>query len=137
MSGNKTFYPSVRSKEKNPSSGKDRLEEFVRKLPKYFIELSDTFDDYVGKAGKFLKINETQTGITVDVVGTVVSDKTYVHDQPIANTQWTVQHDLDKEIKAIVVDSTNKIVRTDIVYVDNNSLLVNFDIAVSGKVFCN
>jgi len=59
----------------------------------------------------------------------------YVHTQPVASTVWTVSHSLIAGTPAVqVYDNTNKmVIPTNIVPVDNNTVKIYFDTAVSGR----
>lgn len=109
---------------------------FDRETPVKFIDLTDTFKDYIGKAGKFLKVNDTENGITVTAIE-VESDKYYLHEQLTASSQWLVQHNLNKYPSVTVIDSALRIVICEVEYIDSNSLYVKTNSVFSGKAMCN
>lgn len=67
----------------------------------------------------------------------IASDKTYVHDQAAASSSWTVVHNLDKFPSITVVDTAGTVVIGSLVYVDTNTVVITFNSAFSGKVYCN
>lgn len=64
-------------------------------------------------------------------------DKTYVHNQIVANVIWTVTHNLGKFPSVSVVDSANTVVIGDVQYNSINSLTVVFSAAFGGLAYCN
>lgn len=64
-------------------------------------------------------------------------DKTYVHTQNVVSDIWTVTHNLNKRPSVTVVDSAESVVEGDIQYVDNNSVVLTFSGAFSGKAYFN
>jgi hypothetical protein len=62
---------------------------------------------------------------------------TYVFHQGVADTVWTIQHNLGKFPSVSVVDSMNTIVIGAVTYIDNNNLTITFNAAMSGKAFLN
>lgn len=64
-------------------------------------------------------------------------DAFYVHAQDVADTTWTVTHNLGKFPSVSVVDSGGTWVVGDVTYVDANTLRVVFSRAFGGKAYCN
>lgn len=64
-------------------------------------------------------------------------DKTYVHTQNVVSDIWTITHNLNKHPSVTVVDSAESVVEGDIQYVDNNSVVLTFSGAFSGKAYFN
>lgn len=78
----------------------------------------------------------------VELIGNKTSadlgiDRTYVHNQTVAAATWTITHNLDKKPSVTVVDSADSVVVGDVAYLDNNSLMVTFVGAFSGKAYLN
>lgn len=65
------------------------------------------------------------------------TDKHYTHDQMTASDTWTVVHNLGKFPAVSVVDSAGSEVEGLISHVSNNSLILEFSAAFSGKAYCN
>lgn len=101
-----------------------------------FKDLFDTIDSYVGKGGYYLKVNDTEDGITVSAVA-LESDKNYVYEQTIASDIWTVEHNLGKFPAVEIIDSVGVIMIGIVEYIDNNNLSISFDYELTGKVICN
>lgn len=64
-------------------------------------------------------------------------DRTFVHKQMSASKEWMVVHDLGKLPSVTVVDSANNVVVGDVKYIDDNSLVITFTGAFSGKALLN
>lgn len=65
------------------------------------------------------------------------ADKNYVHTQSTLASTWTVSHGLGKYVAVEVVDSGNSVLYADVVYIDTNTVQINFAAATSGKVYVN
>jgi hypothetical protein len=65
------------------------------------------------------------------------ADALFVHDQPIALTPWTVDHNLGKFPDVTVVDSSLNEVETDIQYISLNRVVITMAISLAGKAFFN
>ena len=62
---------------------------------------------------------------------------TYVHDQSSGDTAWTVVHNLGGFPVVQILDSNDEVVSpSGIVYVDENTITVNFSSSKTGKVLC-
>lgn len=64
-------------------------------------------------------------------------DLTYVHNQAVASTVWTVNHNLGKFPTPVVVDTAGNEFDTDIQHTSVNQLVATHSVATSGKVYCN
>lgn len=64
-------------------------------------------------------------------------DKSYVHNQPLPASVWTVVHALEKFPAVQVVDSTGALVDGDVRFIDMNTLELRFVAGFSGKAFLN
>jgi len=118
-----------------PATKKDIL-DYAKIIPQKFTQLIDVFQSYYQKSDTFLVINEDETGITTSTFE-VTSDKHYTHTQLVLSDQWQVDHSLDKNPHVIVLDEANRKIHGEVIYIDNNNLMVKFENAISGKVFCN
>lgn len=138
MSGSKKFGPSQDFPQMSPSAGKPIL-PFDPDYAKRFIELLDTFLSYEGHGGKFLMVKETEDGITVAEIGDLagIADKNYIHEQAVANTVWTINHNLGKFPSVRIKDSTGHSMVGDIVDVNINQLTIEFSSAQVGVVVIN
>jgi hypothetical protein len=64
-------------------------------------------------------------------------DLTYVHEQTVASSTWTVVHNLGKKVSVTVVDSADTVVVGDVEYVNDNTVTVRFSAPFGGRVYCN
>jgi hypothetical protein len=64
-------------------------------------------------------------------------DKTYVHNQIVASTSWTINHNLGKFANVTIVDSAQTEVYGDKEYQDMNTVIMTFSAAFSGKAYVN
>ena len=69
------------------------------------------------------------------------SDKTFVFEQGVPASTWTIQHNLGKFPSVSVVDTLNtangQVYYGDVKYTDSNNLTVTFASAFSGKAYLN
>lgn len=61
----------------------------------------------------------------------------YVHDQQVASTTWTVNHNMNKYPSVNIVDSANDEVTGDVKYNSLNQITITFTAAFSGKAYLN
>jgi hypothetical protein len=64
-----------------------------------------------------------------------VARVSYEHTQGVANTSWTITHNLGFKPNVTVIDSAGNIVEGEIVYTNSESLTVSFVYAFSGKAY--
>jgi len=64
-------------------------------------------------------------------------DLTFNHNQGSASATWSITHNLGKFPSVTVVDSANRVVVGQIDYTNNNSLILTFTGAFSGKAYLN
>lgn len=65
------------------------------------------------------------------------SDKTFVWEQSISTSIWTIPHNLNKYPSVIVTDDSNNVLTADVSYVDLNIVRVTHGSNMIGKVYCN
>lgn len=63
------------------------------------------------------------------------SDVHYTHTQTVANTTWTITHNLGLFPAVSLVDSTGDKIDALIHYNSANQIVVTFDVAVAGKAY--
>lgn len=61
----------------------------------------------------------------------------YIHDQQVASTTWTVNHNMNKYPSVNVVDTANDEVTGDVKYNSLNQITISFTAAFSGKAYLN
>ena len=64
-------------------------------------------------------------------------DKNFVFSQSTPSSAWTINHKLDKFPAVSVMDSAGTAVYGDIEYVDENTRIIRFNYAFSGKAILN
>lgn len=64
-------------------------------------------------------------------------DLNYTHNQTSPSTEWTITHNLGKFPSVSVTDSSGNLWQTEVDYVNQNSLIVRFSAAFSGKAYLN
>ena len=62
---------------------------------------------------------------------------TYVHDQAVAAQVWTINHNLGKHPSIDVVDTGGNIVTGKYTYVDENTMIAEFNAAFKGTAYLN
>lgn len=65
------------------------------------------------------------------------SDKNYVHTQSTPSSSWSISHNLNKKPSVTVIDSGNNQVEGDILYIDLNNIIINFNASFSGRATLN
>ena len=65
------------------------------------------------------------------------SDKNYVFTQNIPSSTWNINHGLNKNPSVIIVNSDKICVYGQIVYIDANSIVVNFNSPLGGEAYLN
>ena len=61
----------------------------------------------------------------------------YVHDQQVASTTWTVNHNLGKFASINIVDTVGDEVIGEVTYSTTNQIVINFSAPISGKAYIN
>lgn len=67
----------------------------------------------------------------------VDGDKNFVHTQSTSSTTWTVIHNLNKKCAVQVVDTSGNEIVGSIQWINDNSVVVSFNTATTGYVYCN
>ena len=98
---------------------------------------------YVGSAlsANFFIFNPDKTyirgdGLSVNEV-VIQGDKNYIHDQITPSSSWSVTHNLGKKPSVTVIDTGNNEVEGEVVYIDDNSLTINFNSSFAGIATLN
>lgn len=60
---------------------------------------------------------------------------TYVHNQDISSSTWSINHGLDYYPNVEIVDSAGTSVVGDVQYLDQNNIIINFTDPFAGKAF--
>lgn len=64
-------------------------------------------------------------------------DLNFTYDQPSPSDEWTITHNLGKFPSVSVTDSSGNLWQTEVDYVDQNTCIVRFSAAFSGKAYLN
>jgi hypothetical protein len=59
----------------------------------------------------------------------------YIHTQDIASASWIINHNLDGYPNVTAVDSTNREIVGDVLYLSNNQLRIDFSAPNGGKAY--
>ena len=65
------------------------------------------------------------------------ADKTYIHDQIVSSSTWSINHNLGKMPTVTVVDTADSVFVGDVEYIDMNNLVITFAFPFSGKAYLN
>ena len=71
------------------------------------------------------------------VLASASIDKTFVFNQNVPSTQWTIQHNLDKFPSVSVVNNNNIVINGEVIYIDANNVQLNFSAGFAGKAYLN
>lgn len=124
-------YPSLSSPSGKPFR---LLNKFKGDLA--FIDLLDTFSDYLGKGGKFIVVNTDESGLTISSID-IKSDNNFVHVQTEVLEVWTITHNLHKQPSVNVVDADGFTALVDITRTSDDELQIISSIPFSGIAYLN
>lgn len=86
-------------------------------------------------AGPGIQVSQ-QTGGRFIIANTSPGNAgSYIHEQAVPATTWSVVHNLARFPQVTTVDSAGTVVEGDIQYLDNNNIEVNFAAPFSGRAF--
>lgn len=97
----------------------------------------------IGNKDSELIINDGKVLNNFDILGTLTAanfpeaDKSFVYEQQVPSSSWTITHNLNKFPAIIVLDSAGSIVIGEIVYINLNQIILNFSSGFSGKAYLN
>lgn len=83
---------------------------------------------------------KAQTALNNSIIAVNTANRayaTYIHDQAIAASVWTINHNLDKYPSIIVVDTGGSVVSGKYTYTDENTLVAEFNAAFKGTAYLN
>jgi len=135
MSGSKQFdpehdYPTIKGPSSKP------ILKFDKSVPVRFIQLLDTFSDYVDKGGKFLVVNEAEDAITVSVA-TMESDKHAAHVQVAPSSDFSINHALEKFPSIQAFTTAGNPAEVHYSHTDNNNVRIQSELAFEGTIYMN
>ena len=138
-----TTWDNIASKPSGIISGAAQV---TTSLDLRYLEVGDSIDTMVGYgtlattgSNNFIG-NQTITG-SLSISGSLILDNAnidsgrYLHSQSVANTLWTVNHNLEYDYPSVTIyDVNNKVIIPDeITKVSNNQLTITFASAESGN----
>lgn len=82
--------------------------------------------------GVVLEGNKTSSDL-----GLMGSDKTYVYNQNVPSSVWSITHNLDKFPSVTIVDSAGSVVMGEVTYENKNKLKVTFTVEFGGSAYLN
>ena len=98
--------------------------------------LNERIDDIEGSAITEIvglgNISATQSDNTV-----TITSETYVFEQGIPSETWEITHNLNKYPTVDLVDSSGRVFKSEVDYIDTNSLTVYINGSLSGKAYLN
>lgn len=102
------------------------------------ISPSTSTSDYNSLENK-PKINgvELEGNRTLDDLGILGSDKTYIYNQSVPSSIWTITHNLDKYPSVTVVDSAGTVVIGEVTYISKFIITLTFSSPFSGLAYLN
>lgn len=68
---------------------------------------------------------------------TNVNDKNFIYNQNMPNSQWTINHNLNKYPSVTVIDSSGNKVIGDVEYIGTNNLIITFSSPFGGTAVLN
>ena len=83
---------------------------------------------------------KAQTALDNSVTAINIANRayaTYIHDQAIAASVWTINHNLDKYPSITVVDTGGNVILGKYTYTDTNTLVAEFNAAFKGTAYLN
>ncbi len=110
--------------------------KFGPEVPIKFIELIDTFSNYVDKGGRFLVVNEAEDGVTVSVI-TIESDKHSAHVQGTPSTDFSINHALAKFPSIQAFTTAGDPAEVHYSHTDNNNVRIQSELAFEGTIYMN
>jgi hypothetical protein len=97
----------------------------------------------VGNKNTELIIDNGKVLNNFDIQGTLTAanfpdgDKSFIFEQQVPASVWTIAHNLNKFPSVVVIDSANTIVIGEISYTNLNQVVLNFSSGFSGKAYLN
>lgn len=70
-----------------------------------------------------------------DIGANPVNHVRYVHNQPTISNEWTINHNLNFFPNVTVLDNQNRILETDLVYLNSNTVKIVMNTGSSGTAY--
>lgn len=75
--------------------------------------------------------------IVTDMAGEIRKAGVYKFEQGISSAHWVINHKLNTKPSVTVVDSSDKVVIGEVIYVDSNTIHINFSSPFTGQAYLN
>lgn len=83
------------------------------------------------------RLSAFAVAVATDVKDLRIQLETYIFNQMVPSTAWTITHNKQKYPSVDIVDSAGTVVHGSITYLDENTVLVEFSFPFSGKAYIN
>ena len=110
-------------------------------------ETNEYVDTEIATSGDYEQLTNLPSINGVQLIGNLTLEQlgltagagfdTYIHNQPTASAEWTINHHLGRYPSVTVIDSGGSVVVGDVQYVDKCTIIVRFQSAFSGKAYLN
>ena len=92
---------------------------------------------YIGGPRGNIELSEIYNIFTFTLPSSSSGDKSFVFNQVVPSSQWTINHNLNKFPSGTVVNTNNVSVQGLITYVSNSKLTITFSSGLRGKAYLN
>lgn len=105
------------------------------------VTIVDSSNSVVYGDISYIDMNHVQLNVTSEFAGraflNVNGNGTFVHNQMVSESIWTIPHTLNKYPSVTIVDSTDTVVYGDYKYISTSEIEITFSSEFSGKVYLN
>jgi hypothetical protein len=99
--------------------------------------LSSDNSSKLDKGGYTGTAQDLDNRISELVLDVAVADKNHTHIQGIPSTTWTINHNLNKYPSVSVIDNSGNELEGEVHHINENTTILNFSAAVSGRANIN
>lgn len=107
-----------------PSETIESIIQTYDKYSKLYKKYAEQLEGIINKLGEVGDLNS-------------LMDKTYKHDQILPSNRWEINHRLNKMPSVTIIDSGGNMVYGDVLYLNNDKIIVNFSYPFSGVAILN
>lgn len=98
----------------------------------------NTFNGHIELATTYnLTINSSITLESREFIDDADSSTTFTHKQIVPNSRWVINHMTNSYPSVSVIDSSGELVYGNVVYIDRNTVTVEFSFPFAGRAFLN
>lgn len=115
----------------------------MNKKPFKFVPIYGTtkqISDLEKTQGQFIMAEEGKLYFDKDEENRILissKDSNFIYDQNSPSSRWNICHNLGKLPNVMVIDSAGTEVKGDIIFVDNNNIILQFSAEFSGRAILN